>query len=329
VGIVSVLIALNTALGKVVYGAAIEVAQKIGSAIKDVASIGAVLGGMALGAGGFSALLGGAGGSLGLAAAGGGGGTPGGGLIAGTVNTGGDITQTSNLSKVIGTALSGSRSQGISGFGRGLSAGSNLKDHQLNQPPQPSSPPINFDKDGMPGYETGINDIKGLYQGDSNAVAAIGPDEATLNAKTDLAGNTTVAVLRAAQNAGISGRDVMRELGSGRNNLEMAGRELIRKEAGSFALERHSPYQQNQLNYSMPNTPNLHARDFAAALRIVQNEQKHNQSAFRDPDVDMIGEVSRAVQARRLSGMAFTDHIITSAQSQNLQDWIDDSLGIT
>lgn len=334
VGIISVLIAVNTALGKLVYSAAIEVANKVGSAVKDVVSMGAALGGLAIGAGGFSALLGGTGGTGGnLVPVTSGGGNTGGGLLASTVGSGSDVTQTSNLSRVIGTVLSGSNSQALSSLGRGLTAGSNIKDHQQkqnqvqNQPYQPSSPPINFEKDGMPGYEDGMNDVKSLYQGDSTAELTIGLDEATINDNVVMKGNTTVAVMRAAQSAGIPAPEVAKELGVNRNNPKLAGRELIRKEVGTGALGKYSPFQQNQLHYRMPNTPNLHPRDFAATLRIVKNEQKHSQSAFRDPDVDMMGEVARAVQARRLSGMAFTDNIITSAQSEDLQNWIDDSLG--
>lgn len=253
-------------------------------------------------------------------------------ISASALNSGGSVTHTGNLTKVIGAALSGSKSQVPRSFGKGLSAGSHIQDQQQKQDSLFSSPPIDFDGDGMPGYPEGVEDVKSLYKGNGKAISAIGSNEDTLNMKTDLGADTPVTVLRAAQKAGVSGRDVLREMGylhPGRTDLETAGREFIRAEAGSFALERHSPFQQNQLHYRMPSTPNLHPRDFAASLRIVQNEQKHSQSIFRQPDVDMMGEVARAVQARRLSGTAFTDDMIASAQSQNLQNWIDDSLEIS
>jgi hypothetical protein len=327
VGIISILIAVNSALGKLVYSAAIEVAQKIGSAIEDVVSIGAVLGGAAIGAGGFSALLGGTGGTMGLATNGGGG-FSGGGMLASTVSTGGDITQTGNLTKVIGTALSGSRSKVLSGFGRGLSAGSNIKDQQQKQlqQTQPTLPPIDIENNGMPGYNEGMDDVKNLYQGDFSSMPYLA-EESILNSNGEAAGNALQATLRAAEDDRISGRLVYKELGVNRPDLKMAGREITQKEVGTAVLGNHSPYMANNINFQAPTTPGLHQRDYAVALRMALNDQKHHGSAFRDPDPQMMGDVARAVRESRLSGMSWTQNIIDDASSQDLQNWVDDKLG--
>jgi len=327
-GTISILIALNTTLGKLVYGAAIEVAKQVGSTLMSLGTMaaGLAVGAGALGAGGLAA----AGGSTGgLAPAAGGGGS--GGVISGSLASGTNVTSTSKLTSTIGGVLSSSRNSAVRNLGRGMRAGNAIRDHKLANQAPPSSAPLDIANNGMPGYEAGIGDVMDQFQGNPNAVAAIGTDEQTLTANTRLGADTAVANLRAMESSGLSARDGLQEtnyLHAGRTNIEMAGREFIRAEAGSFALEDYSRYQPNEISAQVPRTGDLHPRDFAVGHRIVQAEQKHHGSTFRNITPKMMGSVARAVQARRLSGMTSNLEIIDSASKSDLQDWIDDSIGL-
>ena len=327
-GTISILIALNTTLGKLVYGAAIEVAKQVGSTLMSLGTMaaGLAVGAGALGAGGLAAAGGSAGGLAPVA-----GGSGSGGAISGSITSGANVTSTSKLTSTIGGVLSGSRNSTVRNLGRGMRAGNAIRDHKLENQAPPSSAPLDIANNGMPGYEAGIGDVMDQFQGNPNAVAAIGPDEQTLTSNTRLGADTAVANLRAMESAGLSARDGLQEtnyLHGGRTNIEMAGREFIRAEAGSFALGDYSRYQPNEITAQVPNTGDLHPRDFAVGHRIVQAEQKHHGSTFRNVSPDMMGSVARAVQTRRLSGMTSNLDIIDSAAQSNLQDWIDDSLGL-
>ena len=330
-GTISILIALNTTLGKLVYGAAIEVAKQVGSTLMSLGTMaaGLAVGVGALGTGGLAAAGGAMGGTQTLAPAAGGGGS--GGAISGSIAGGADITSTSKLTSAIGGVLSSSGNSAVRNLGRGMQAGNAIRDHRLANQEPPSSAPLDIANNGMPGYEAGIADVMDQFEGNPNVVAAIGPDEQTLTANTRLGADTAVANLRAMESAGLSARDGLQEtnyLHAGRSNVEMAGREFIRAEAGSFALGNYSRYQPNEITSQVPRSSSLHPRDFAVGHRIVQAEQKHHGSSFRNITPDMMGSVAQAVQARRLSGMTSNLDIIDSAAQTNLQDWIDDSLGL-
>ena len=326
-GTISILVALNTTLGKLVYGAAIEVAKQVGSTLMSLGTMaaGLAVGAGALGAGGLAA----AGGSAGGLAPSAGGGS--GGAISGSLASGANVTSTSKLTSTIGGVLSGSQNSAVRNLGRGVRAGNAIRDHRLANQSPPSSALLDIANNGMPGYEAGIGDVMDQFQGNPNAVAAIGPDEQTLTVNTRLGADTAVANLRAMESAGLSARDGLQEtnyLHAGRSNIELAGREFIRAEAGSFALGDYSRYQPNEITAQVPRSANLHPRDFAVGHRIVQAEQKHHGSTFRNITPDMMGSVARAVQARRLSGTTSNLDIIDSAAQSDLQDWIDDSIGL-
>ena len=327
-GTISILIALNTTLGKLVYGAAIEVAKQVGSTLMSLGTMaaGLAIGAGALGAGGLAA----AGGSMGgLAPAASGGGS--GGAISGSIASGANVTSTSKLTSTIGGALSSSGNSAVRNLGRGMRAGNAIRDHRLANQAPPSSAPLDIANNGMPGYEAGVGDVMDQFENNPNAAAAIGSDQATLTENTRLGADTAVANLRAMESSGLSARDGLSEanyLHAGRSNVEMAGREFIRAEAGSFALGNYSRYQPNEIIAQAPPTSSLHPRDFVVGHRIVQAEQRNHGSSFRNITPDKMESVARAVHARRLSGMNSNLDIIDSAAQSNLQDWINDSLGL-
>jgi len=328
-GTLSVLIAVNGMLGKLVYGAAIEVAQKVGKTLTSVASMaaGLAVGAVGLGALGGSALGGGAAGLTPALGSGGGGA----GMALSNASASGVVTSTSNLTSTIGRALGGSRSAAISSLGRGMTIGAAVKDRQTNNAPALPSPKLGISENGVPGQAAGTADVMGQIDSPQKA-AAIGSDQATLANRVTLGAETSSATLEAVEGAGLSAGDYLRDtnyLNPGRPNIETAGRDFIRSEAGSFALGARSSYTQTALPNSTPNTSGLHSLDYQAAQRIVQSEQRYGSSYFNEISASKMQNVAQAVHARRLSGTRSYDAIVNSARKEsNIVDWINNSKGL-
>jgi len=328
-GTLSVLIAVNGTLGKLVYGAAIEVAQKVGKTLTSVASMAA---GLAVGAVGVGALGGSAlgGGAAGLAPALGGGGGSGAGQALSSASSGGVVTSTSNLTSTIGRTLSGSRSSAISSLGKGMTIGAAVKEHKTANQPLPSSQ-LDIANKGVPGQAKGVADVMGQIDTPQKA-ATIGADQATLANRVTLGAETSAATLEAVEAGGLSARDYLRDTNyhnPGRPDIEMAGRDFIRSEAGSFALGGRSSYTQTALPGATPNTTGIHSLDYQAAHRIVQSEQRYGSSYFNEISASKIQDVAQAVRARRVTGMRSYDAIVNNAkQDHDLREWIDKSKGL-
>jgi len=329
-GTISVLIAVNGTLGKLVYGAAIEVAKKVGETLTSVATMAA---GLAVGAVGLGTLGGSAlgGGAAGLAPAVGGGGGSGAGMALSSASSGGVVTSTSNLTSTIGRALGGSRSAALSSLGRGMTIGSAVKDLQTNNTPALPSPKLGISENGVPGQAAGTADVMNQIDTPQKA-ASIGSDQAILSGRVNLGVQTSAATLEAVEGAGLSAGDYLRDtsyLNPGRPDLETAGRDFIRSEAGSFALGARSSYTQTALPNATPNTSGLHSLDYQAAQRIVQSEQRYGSGYFNEISASKIQNVAQAVHARRLSGTRSYDAIVNSARKEsNIVDWINYSKGL-
>ena len=323
VGAISVLIAINGTLGKMVYGAALEVAEKVG---KTLTSIGSMAVGLTAGIAGAGALggtaLAGTAGSVAPTAGGG----LGGGLTVSTVSAGGEVTSTSRLTTSIGSALSTSSNPAVSGFGRGLRVGNSIRDYQMGSASPPPSPKLNVATNGVPGLKAGEADVMGQIDTPQKA-HAIGFDPDTLAIRAELGIKTSEATLIGAENEGVSARDVLRAanyLGPGNWDVTQAGRDFIRSEASSFAFHDKGMFKQKDIPALGPVTNALQGLDFIAAQRIVQHDQRiTTESPFTQIAPAQIQDVARAVRAQRLSGMANYHDIINDAnQSASLSEWL-------
>jgi hypothetical protein len=318
-GTMSVLIAVNGILGKLVYGAAIEVAQKVGESVAAVGSLALAA------AGGVGSLLGGAGAAAGTAPVVAGGGGSGGSMALASTG-GGAVTSTSHLTSKIGNVLSSSRNGILRSMGGGLKAGNAIRDHKLSTAPAPPSPKLGVAKNGVPGLEAGKADVKSQIDTDKKA-RAIGLNKDTLTKRADLGVKTSVATLEGAESDDISARDVLRSanyLGPGNWDEKAAGRDFIRSEASSFAFHDKSLFRQKDITSSTPATQGLHELDFVAAQRIVQHDQRiTHESPFQQISPAQIQDVARAVRTQRLSGMNKYPDIIDGAnRSASLSGWL-------
>jgi len=324
-GTLSVLIAVNGTLGKLVYGAAIQVTKKVGKTMTSMATMAA---GLAVGVG----ALGGSGlGAVGGAGTlGGGGGSGAGGSALAASQTGGSFTGTSKLTSSIGRVLSTSGNAMVSGFGKGMRIGDAYKDEQLRLNP-PSSTKLNVAENGIPGRKEGVADLMEQIDSDPKA-AAIGSDRETLAARVTQGVQTSEATLQAVEEDGLSAKDFLQEahyLHPGRTSVKRAGREYIRAEAGSYAFADKSRYQQTDIVNRVPSTRRLHARDYQAAQRIVQQRQRTGDRPLQEISAAKIQSLARAVHARRLSGTdSYKSIIHQAAEDPNLQEWMDLSKGL-
>jgi len=338
IGVLSVLVALNGTVGKMVFGAAVEATKKIGTAVM---SAGALAGGLLVGAGGLStaaATTGGTAASTGGSLApvtGSGGGL---GVTASSLSGAGSVTNTSKLSATIGSILSSSRNPIARSAGQGLRAGNAIKDHRvqkaLSSPSLPyQSAPLNLDGKSMPGREEAFNDVTEMFATEKQRMSLGGKEYGVLEAETRIGMDTAESTLVAVRNAGGSEVDYIREKGhfhAGNSSVTEAFRDYYRAEGSTFALGDKSKFKAHDISRNFPNSQRWHHRDFAVGQMIVQGEQRHlmaeGDKVLGTPD--LARRTSLAVASRRLSGASSYDDIIQSAaQNGSLNNWINDTLG--
>ena len=340
IGVLSVLVALNGTVGKMVFGAAVEATKKIGTAVM---SAGALAGGLLVGAGGLGAV-----GAGGLAAGGGsmsagtqatasstlGGGGGGLGVTAGSLSGAGSITNTSKLTSAIGGALSSSRNQVVRSAGQGLRAGNAIKDYKTSQAELAAnykSPPINM-KNGVPGFEKGLSDVTSLVDTDQKAMA-YGPSSKTMKNRVVAGGEIAGNTMKAANEEGLY-RGFLSETGNlhpGRTNIHLAGREHTRSVAGEYALKQRNPYFPNKVNTSFPDNPNVDPRDYAISEKIMINEHRrlsedHDLTPF-DVNKSLVNDVVSAVYSSRInSGLTSYNEVFDSVnESEDFLQWVKDN----
>ncbi len=329
VGIISVLIAINTSLGKLVYGAALEVADKIKGTIEGIVAMGAAVGGIAigvgaLGAGGLSAVAG--------AELGGGLGGSGGGSLSGAVSSGADVTRTGQLSSVIGTALGGSSNQIVSSFGKGLSKGGDIKTRNAEINSRLSSSNKNL---ALSGSEEGFKEAIEQFNTDKKA-ASFGEDidKDQYLYRAELGKQTAEVSMDAAANAGLL-EPFFNIMGHepGVHGIKRQAKEFTRAQASYLAISGHSANKFKAPNIIYPNQYNNidpHVADMAASHQIIMNEHRNRWSVAGEPlkvTPNLSNQTVDVVRNLREQGNLSYGEIINKAANMNLQDWIDHNSG--
>jgi len=338
IGVLSVLVALNGTVGKMVFGAAVEATKKIGTSVLSagafvatgiatggLSAAGTAAGGTAATTGGTLAPTTGSGGGLGV--------------TAGSLSGAGAVTNTSKLNATIGSILSSSRNPIARSAGQGMRAGSALKDHRtqkaLSSPSLPyQSAPLNLDGKSMPGREKAFNDVTDMFATEKQRMSLGGKEYDVLEAETKIGMDTAESTLVAVRNAGGSEVDYIREKGhlhAGNSSVTEAFRDYYRAEGSTFALGDKSKFKAHDISKNYPNSQRWHHRDFAVGHMIVQGEQRHMMAEggkALEGTPDLVRRTSLAVASRRLTGASSYDDIMQSAaQNGNLDNWINDTLG--
>jgi len=318
VGMGSVLMGLNITVGKIVYGVAIEVAQKAGSAVASAVGIAAGVAGAAA----LPALGGATGVGAGAAAGPGAAQSIGGGAAMGTQGASLAAEGVPELSAQIGRMLSQTRNPLTRGAGMGLQAGSLAQQAGLMGRSGGSSERglPSFDMSGgIPGRDAALNDMKTHFSSELDA-AAIGAPRDQIYSRLDEGAQWADDTISAAQLDGLPGGQMMQDLGyyrPGVNSMDEAGAAFVRAEAGRFALGDRSQWRPMPQSLGTPRGAGLKAGDYRAAMEIAQARG----GEFSSPDD--IRMIARGVSMQRQMGSQY-DTIIAGANSyEKLGQWME------
>jgi hypothetical protein len=332
-GIVSILIGMNTLVGKMVFGAVVEIAQKALQATLAVGQLAAMAAGFAVGP-----TIGGAVGGAGSAGAASGSG-PAGGAGGATVAVGADgagaalsgygqVMSRANLTRAIGQAIASTRGPLARGLGAGMNVGGAKHAHDELHGGDSVG-------DALPGL-----DVLGSFDLDQAVRAAQDdiiqkhapegdPGESTsritdpdfmnnLNRGGELVQNTFSAM----DQLGVDRNRALAELGYYRHGskLQNAASYFARANAGAYALGVRSrtpvPTQSRvsarYLNARAPNRMTSH--DVHGAMDILVNKGARSLGGSV-PDAEFISNLSRAVYHRRTQFGQDYRAIVSSANS--------------
>lgn len=264
IGIVSVMISINTIVGKMVYGAAIEVAQKAFKTAEGVITLGATVAGFAI-AGGTTGLVGMVGGSATATGIGGGGwggsgGMPGigegelggisgvspslsgggGALLSGRRNYSGSQYSPKDVARDLGRALQMSRNPVARGLGEGLQLGAAADrmsaNMQITQQSNQQSQMLGQSLSYYPGAESARSEIDSYLN--SSAGKA---DKALVARQASVGMEIGKASMDAAQALGVPIPQYLNDLGYG-GTVNQAGAGYLRSVAGHIATNGQSPF---------------------------------------------------------------------------------------
>jgi len=346
IGVISVLIALNSVIGKLVYGAAVEITQKAWRSTMGVLQLAAVAAGFAV-TPAAAGLLGGAGGvDVGPVAAGSplGAGTAGG--SASTASTLGGTTSrlaassglstaagsfgktkaVSNLASTIGNAMARSRNPLVRGFGQGIRLGNGadgLRSNRSNLPVPPADGPIDI----AAGLSSASEELVNRFAAsESTAMARFGLPQAQARGIVDEGLHVSKNAFAAMDKLKIDKGVALRDLGYYRGgDMTGAVAGFGRVTAGRWALRNHSPYTTPRP--LVPPGPGIGGHDVQAALDIVSGPARAEGSIIATPS--MISQLAMTVHQRRIqqgeSLRAIVDEGILRKTHGELAAWMRDS----
>lgn len=317
IGVISVLIGLNSIVGKLVYGAAIEIAQKAWQSTMGVLKLGAVAAGFVV-APAAAGLLGGTGGAAaGSMAAGSplGGGITGGsasaastlggtpsGLAAssGLATTAGSFGKTravSNLTSAIGNAMANSRNPLLRGFGQGIrlgNGGNNLMSNRAILPLPPTDGPVDIAQGLSSASEEMVNRFA---SSETTAMAKFGLPQVQARGIVDEGLHVSKNAFAAMDKLGMDKGVALRDLGYYRGgDMTGAVAGFGRVTAGRWALRNHSPYTPPRP--IVPPSPSIGGHDVQAALDIVSGPARAEGSIVASPS--MVSQLAMTVHQRRI-----------------------------
>jgi hypothetical protein len=344
IGVISVLVALNSMIGKLVYGAAIEIAQKAWKSTMGVLQLAAVAAGFAIApaaagllGGGSSAMAAGsavAGGPIGTGHLGGpasnigeiGAGFTAEGNISPLVGAFGKSESVSNLTNAIGSAMSSSRNPLIRGFGQWMRIGG-AADALKSPPSRIPVPPPNEPVDIAAGLSFASEEFTNRFGGsESTAMAKFGLPEAQARGLIEEGIHVSRNAFAAMEELSIDKGTALRDLGYYRGgDLTGAVAGFGRVTTGRWALRSRSPYTVPRP--LVPPSTNIGGHDVQAALDIINGPARAEGSIVATPS--MISQLAMTVHQRRIQRGESLRNIVKEATFQKtrgeLTSWMRDS----
>jgi len=317
IGVISVLIGLNSVVGKLVYGAAIEIAQKAWRSTMGVLQLAAVAAGFVV-APAAAGLLGSAGGAaagsvaagspLGAGSAGGlasaastlGGTTSGLAASSGLSTAAGSFGKTravSNLTSAISDAMASSRNPLVRGFGQGMRLGNAADGHgsiRANRPPPPTGGPVDIAQGLSSASEELVNRFAAS---ETTAMAKFGLPQTQARGLVDEGLHVSKNAFAAMDKLGMDKGAALRDLGYYRGgDMTGAVAGFGRVTAGRWSLRNHSPYTAPRP--IVPPGPGIGGHDVQAALDIASGPARAEGSVVATPS--MISQLAMTVHQRRI-----------------------------
>lgn len=341
-GVVSVLISLNSMVGKLVYGAAMEITKKAWGSTVGVLQLGAIAAGFAVAPAvggalaGNSGLIGGGStagglGKAGLSASA----LSGSSKSAGTLTSAGDVSsgagvfgrshQVSKLAGSIGHALALSRNPLSRAFGRGLMAGSAL-DSVRAEANSGFAPPVTEAVDSSAGLAAAEQELTARFAANNSSAASFGLSQEQAQGRLREGLAVGKSAFRTMERLGVDPGTALRDLGYFRGaNMGGAVASFGRVTAGRWALGYRSPYSPpRQL---VPPGPEVGGHDIQAAIDIVNGPLRAEGLDAASPNA--LSQLALTVHQRRLQlgeGVgAIVDEASRFTTSAEVRSWMKDA----
>lgn len=324
-GILSVLIGLNTIIGKTVYGAVVEIAEKAMKSTMAVVNLAAIAVGAAV-APAIGGLMGGGGAAAsGVVEAGGG---PAAGGMGGAAAAYGQATGQARLTAAIGQAVGASGIPGARGFATGMKVGAaNEAYRQVRQGVGEGIGGTGGWKDPSLDTARAVGDARGeileRYRGEgansalAQAGVPLGDIEGRFGMGAQLAENAYAALPR----LGLDASTALRDLNYRGQSLQGAATGFARATIGGYGLGNRSGYRLPIMTSKfLPER--YHGADWMGALNIATNLGPAGAPG-QVPTPETIEHLTRAVHHRRVQLGETIDEIVSSAnKASGLTDWM-------
>ena len=298
-GIASVLIGLNTLVGKMVYGAVIEIAEKAGHGVMAVVN----LAGMAVGAAvapAVGGMIGGAGATV-TATGGMGGGLGGSGGMGAVAEASSQMRAVSSIGQgVAATGLPGAR-----GFGVGMNMGGALEAHRQVKQGIAQAAEASVGGDGWAkgdlsmgrAIETAHGDLRDEIAADGPrgvlGASGVSPDDALQ--RLEVGRQLSQNLVAVGERHGVDMREGLQQLGIRGTDAQAAGAAYVRASMRETALGITSPFRNPVPARSLPRQ--VTARDLETARQIVSAVRPHGLQ--RAPSVEFLDNLVQTAFLRR------------------------------
>jgi len=333
-GVLSVLIGLNTLIGKMVYGAAIEVAQKAWKSTMAVINLAAMaagfavapaIGGMIGGSTAAGSTIAGTGVAMGTSAQATG--IASAGAVGKAANIYGQATSQAQLTSSIGRAIASTNLPGARGFGAGLSTGGAANSYkQLTEGIRAGI------TGGLPRVEGSFNAHEAVEAAQRELIERFAPGEKVSLGKgrfTSLkqaegrigeAGQVVKNSFAAMDDLGINRGMALAELGYYQHggNLKSAAESFARTNTGAYALRGQSDYVMPKMG-SYPPAERISGHDVQGAMDIIINQGVVGETGGAPASPTLIAQLSRTIYHRRSQMRQSIPETVQSARYFNTQ----------